>query len=64
MYVSGDGMPSGGSLLRREMCIRDRDVTNYSLTYKMAGYVNHMSPYDHYQDLKRIIGEMCIRDRC
>lgn len=32
------------------------DVTNYSLTYKMAGYINHMSPDDHYQDLKRIIG--------
>ena len=32
------------------------DVTNYSLTYKMSGYVNHMSPDDHYQDLKRIIG--------
>ena len=32
------------------------DVTNHSLTYKMSGYVNHMSPDDHYQDLKRIIG--------
>ena len=32
------------------------DVTNYSLTYKISGYVNHMSPDDHYQDLKRIIG--------
>lgn len=31
------------------------DVTNHSLTYKMAGYENHMSPDDHYQDLKRII---------
>ncbi|MBE5896937.1 MAG: ribose-phosphate pyrophosphokinase [Lachnospiraceae bacterium] len=31
------------------------DVTNYSLTYKMAGQVNHMSPDDHYSDLKRII---------
>ncbi len=31
------------------------DVTNYSLTYKMAGYENHMSPDDHYADLKRII---------
>ncbi len=31
------------------------DITNYSLTYKMAGYINHMSPDDHYQDLKRII---------
>ncbi len=32
------------------------DVTNYSLTYTVNGFVNHMSPDDHYQDLKRIIG--------
>ena len=31
------------------------DVTNYSLTYKLCGMKNHMSPDDHYQDLKRII---------
>ena len=31
------------------------DVCNHSLTYKMNGYTNHMSPDDHYQDLKRII---------
>ncbi len=31
------------------------DVCNYSLTYQMGGYENHMSPDDHYQDLKRII---------
>jgi ribose-phosphate pyrophosphokinase len=31
------------------------DVTNHSLTYKMCGQINHMSPDDHYQDLKRII---------
>lgn len=31
------------------------DITNYSLTYDMCGMVNHMSPDDHYQDLKRII---------
>ena len=31
------------------------DVCNHSLTYKMNGYVNHMSPDDHYQDLKRVI---------
>lgn len=32
------------------------DVTNNSLTYKVGGYINHMSPDDHYQDMKRIIG--------
>lgn len=31
------------------------DVCNHSLTYNMNGYTNHMSPDDHYQDLKRII---------
>jgi ribose-phosphate pyrophosphokinase len=31
------------------------DVCNYSLTYKVCGYENHMSPDDHYQNLKRII---------
>jgi ribose-phosphate pyrophosphokinase len=31
------------------------DVTNYSLTYKLCGNVNHYSPDDHYADLKRII---------
>ncbi len=31
------------------------DITNYSLTYSLCGQENHMSPDDHYQDLKRII---------
>ena len=31
------------------------DITNYSLTYRLCGQENHMSPDDHYQDLKRII---------
>lgn len=31
------------------------DVCNYSITYNVCGHENHMSPDDHYQDLKRII---------
>lgn len=31
------------------------DVCNYSLTYSLCGRVNHMSPDDHFQNLKRII---------
>lgn len=31
------------------------DVTNYSITYTVSGHENHMSPDDHYADLKRII---------
>ncbi|MEE0421083.1 MAG: ribose-phosphate pyrophosphokinase [Lachnospiraceae bacterium] len=31
------------------------DVCNYSMTYSLCGKTNHMSPDDHFQDLKRII---------
>ena len=31
------------------------DVCNYSLTYSLCGHTNHMSPDDHFQDLKRLI---------
>lgn len=31
------------------------DVLNYSLTYSLTGNQNHMSPDDHFQNLKRII---------
>ena len=31
------------------------DVCNHSLTYSLCGMINHMSPDDHFQDLKRII---------
>ncbi len=31
------------------------DVCNYSMTYRLFGHTNHMSPDDHFQDLKRII---------
>ncbi len=31
------------------------DVMNYSMTYKMFGQQNRMSPDDHYSDLKRVI---------
>ena len=31
------------------------DVMNYSITYKVCGHENHMSPDNHFQDIKRII---------
>ncbi|MDO4276608.1 MAG: ribose-phosphate pyrophosphokinase [Eubacteriales bacterium] len=32
------------------------DVCNYSMTYPIGRYTNLMSPDDHFQDLKRVIG--------
>ncbi len=31
------------------------DVCNYSVEYTVTGHINHMSPDDHYQNLKRVI---------
>lgn len=31
------------------------DICNYSITYTVCGHENHMSPDDHFQDLKRMI---------
>ena len=39
------------------------DVCNYSLTYRLGGHENHMSPDDHYQDLKRIIAAIGGKSR-
>ncbi len=39
------------------------DVLNYSITYKVASLENHMSPDDHYQDLKRIIAALSGKAR-
>lgn len=40
------------------------DVCNYSVTYSLTGNKNHMSPDDHFQNLKRVIaavGGKCRR---
>lgn len=34
------------------------DVVNYSETYRIFGDINHMSPDDHYQNLKRAIASI------
>lgn len=31
------------------------DVCNYNVTYSLTGNINHMSPDDHFQNLKRVI---------
>ncbi|GAA0675449.1 MAG: ribose-phosphate pyrophosphokinase [Clostridium cadaveris] len=34
------------------------DVGNYGCTYKMFGRINHKSPDDHFQDIKRVLSAM------
>lgn len=39
------------------------DVCNYSITYSIGQYKNLMSPDDHFQDLKRVIGAISGKAR-
>ena len=39
------------------------DVCNYSMTYSLSGKINHMSPDNHFQDLKRIIAAIAGKAR-
>ena len=61
MDVMTERFPSGEgrAILRESARGKDVfilvDVMNWTVTYKMNGFVNHMSPDDHFQDLKRVI---------
>lgn len=54
-FGSGEAKGSLGESVRGKDLFVMVDVCNYSLTYTVNGHLNHMSPDDHYQDLKRII---------
>ncbi|MEG0805701.1 MAG: ribose-phosphate pyrophosphokinase [Lachnospiraceae bacterium] len=54
-FGSGEAKATIGESVRGMDIFIIVDVTNHSLTYKMCGKENHMSPDDHYQDLKRVI---------
>lgn len=54
-FGSGEGKGSINESVRGDDLYLLVDVTNYSLTYSMFGETNHMSPDDHFQDLKRVI---------
>lgn len=62
-FPSGEGR---GKLLES---VRGRDVfimvdvMNWTVTYTMNGFENHMSPDDHFQDLKRVISAIQGRAR-
>lgn len=54
-FGSGEAKAVFGESIRGKDLFLLVDVCNHSITYNMNGYTNHMSPDDHYQDLKRVI---------
>ena len=55
-FGSGEGKAVLSESVRGTDIFAMADVTNHSLSYRRFGNVNHMSPDDHFQDLKRLIG--------
>ena len=54
-FGSGEGKGTIESSIRGDDLYIMVDVCNYNLTYSLCGMTNHMSPDDHFQDLKRVI---------
>ena len=54
-FGSGEAKAYLGESIRGKDLFILVDVCNHSITYTLNGYTNHMSPDDHYQDLKRVI---------
>ena len=54
-FGTGEGKAALNESIRGKDLFIISDVTNHSLTYRLHGYENHMSPDDIYQDTKRLI---------
>lgn len=53
-FGSGEAKGVLGESVRGDDIFVMVDVSNYSLTYTVCGHENHMSPDDHFQNLKRV----------
>ncbi len=57
-FSNGEGKVMIRETIREKDIFILSDTTNYSCTYKMFNFTNHMSPDDHFQDIKRVISAM------
>ena len=62
-FGSGEGKGTLNESVRGDDLYLMVDVCNHSLTYSLSGKVNHMSPDDHFQDLKRVIAAVGVKAR-
>ena len=62
-FGSGEAKGIVGESVRGDDIYVMVDVCNYSISYKLGGFENVMSPDDHFQDLKRIIAAIAGKAR-
>lgn len=59
--ITRDRFSNGEGKIKINGTVRDKDiyilsdVGNYNITYDMHGFTHHMSPDEHFQDIKRVI---------
>lgn len=59
--ITRDRFSNGEGKIKISGTVRDKDiyiisdVGNYDVTYNMHGFTHHMSPDEHFQDIKRVI---------
>lgn len=59
--ICQDRFSNGEGKIKINGTVRDKDiyvisdVGNYGVTYKMHGFIEHMAPDEHFQDIKRVI---------
>lgn len=54
-FNNGEGKIKINSTIRDKDVYILSDIGNHSITYPMYDYINHKSPDDHFQDIKRVI---------
>lgn len=54
-FSNGEGKIKIGGTVRDKDIYIISDVGNYDITYNMHGFTHHMSPDEHFQDIKRVI---------
>lgn len=62
-FSNGEGkVRLDGSVREKDLYILT-DIGNYSLSYKMHNFTHHISPDEHYQDLKRVLSAVSGKAR-
>ena len=62
--ITRDRFSNGEGKIKIDDTVRDKDiyilcdVGNYGITYEMHGFSHHMSPDEHFQDIKRVISAL------
>lgn len=62
--ITRDRFSNGEGKIKINGTVRDKDiyiisdVGNYNITYNMHGFTHHMSPDEHFQDIKRVISAL------